>query len=344
MKTIHYAAILIAFAALWLEISCTRQDAGNSGLAFVAQDTSHIDAVATKQTPPRLDTARYDSLMQYLANGDTTGKWPAEAAHPLPNPVLPFHRVVAYYGNLYSKHMGILGALPKAEMLQKLQEEVAKWNAADSIIPAMPALHYIAVTAQEQPGKGGKYRLRMPFHQIDTVLSWAKEINALTFLDIQVGHSDVRTETYELEPYLKMPNVHLGIDPEFSMKNGNRPGVSVGTFHAADVNDVIDTLAKIVQENKLPPKILIVHRFTMGMLQDYQDIKTVPEVQVVINMDGFGAQELKTATWFHCIYRQPVQFAGFKIFYYNDSKGSNELFTPEQLLHFRPKPIYIQYQ
>jgi hypothetical protein len=43
--------------------------------------------------------------------------------------------------------------LPRKEMLAKLQGEVASWQAADSTTKAIPALHYIAVTAQRAPGK-----------------------------------------------------------------------------------------------------------------------------------------------------------------------------------------------
>jgi hypothetical protein len=32
----------------------------------------------------KLDTARYDQLMQHLANGDTTGRWPVKNS-PYPN-------------------------------------------------------------------------------------------------------------------------------------------------------------------------------------------------------------------------------------------------------------------
>jgi hypothetical protein len=66
----------------------------------------------------------------------------------------------------------------------------------------------------------------MPFKQIDSVLSMAREINAIVFLDIQVGLSSLQSEIPALEPYLLMPNVHLGIDPEFSMKGGQAPGKS----------------------------------------------------------------------------------------------------------------------
>ncbi|MEJ7679286.1 MAG: hypothetical protein WKG06_15805 [Segetibacter sp.] len=156
-----------------------------------------------------LDTASYDKLINTLANNDSTGKWPAKAPYPLPGAILPYHRIVAFYGNLYSKRMGILGEVPKNEMLKKLQGEVAKWQAADSSLPVIPALHYVAVTAQGTGGKDSKYRLRMPFHQIDTIVNWAKEINALVFVDIQVAHSTVKDEVLALEKYLQMPNVNL---------------------------------------------------------------------------------------------------------------------------------------
>lgn len=292
-----------------------------------------------------IDSAEYISLMKALSNSDTTGLWPAKIVFPLPGAVLPYHRIVAFYGNLYSKKMGILGELPKDSMLNKLKGEVAKWQAADSSLPVIPALHYVAVTAQGAPGKDGKHRMRMPFHQIDTIVNWAKEINALVFLDIQVGHSFVKDEVPALETYLKMPGVHLGIDPEFSLKNGEVPGSKIGTFNADDINDAIDFLADLVRKNNLPPKILVVHRFTQGMVKGYQDIKNVPEVQVVMDMDGWGDKILKRSSYLRYIFREPVQFAGFKLFYKNDTKtGADQLYTPQELLRFTPKPIYIQYQ
>jgi hypothetical protein len=185
----------------------------------------------------------------------------------------------------------------------------------------------------------------MPSSQMDSMVNWAKEINALVFLDIQVGHSTVRDEIPPLEKYLKLPQVHLGIDPEFSMKGGHAPGKKIGTFGADDVNTAIDDLASMVKKYNLPPKILIVHRFTQGMLTNYQQIKKVPEVQVVIDMDGWGDKTLKRSTYLRYIYREPVEYTGFKLFYKNDTKtGAGQLYTPQELLKFIPKPIYIQYQ
>ena len=266
-----------------------------------------------------------------------------KSPYPLVGAVLPYHRIIAFYGNLYSKRMGVLGENPKKEMLKKLQSEVAKRQATDSTVLAIPALHYIAVSAQSKAGKANRYNMRMPFEQIDTVLAWAKPIKALVFLDIQIGHSSIKEEVTQLETYLAKPNVHLGIDPEFSMKGGHVPGKKIGTLDASDINDAIVILSRIVRKKKLPPKVLAVHRFTQGMVTNYQNIKKVPEVQIVMHMDGFGSQVLKKSTYLRYIYQEPVQFTGFKLFYKNDNWNNWSMYTPEQLLQLTPKPSYIQY-
>ncbi len=291
-----------------------------------------------------VDTTDYNARMLALSNHDIKGRWPVKAAYPLAGAILPYNRIISFYGNLYSKKMGILGELPKDSMLKKLQQEVAMWQAADSSIPAIPALHYIAITAQAARGKDNQYRLRMPLNQVDTILLWAKQINGLVFLDVQVGHSTVKNELPPLAKYLTLPNVHLGIDPEFSMKGGEVPGTVIGTFNSDDVNDAIDFLATLVRKHHLTPRILVVHRFTQGMVTGYDKIKKIPEVQVVMDMDGFGSKILKQSTYLRYIYKEPVQFTGVKLFYKNDNKGSNIMYIPQELLQFTPRPIYIQYQ
>jgi hypothetical protein len=301
-------------------------------------------AAPTVPAPVISDSEDYDNKIMHLVNGDTTGKWPVKTDYPRAGAVLPFKRIVAFYGNLYSKQMGILGELPEPQMLEKLKGEVAVWAKADTTMPVQPALHYIAVTAQGYAGADKKYRLRMPFKQIDTILKMAAKIDALVFLDVQVGLSSVQEEIPRLEAYLKMPNVHLGIDPEFSMKGGQAPGKVIGTMDAADVNFVSDYLAKLVKDNNIPPKILVVHRFTKGMVTNYKQIKTRPETQIVMDMDGWGHPDLKYSSYKQYIHREPVQFTGFKLFYKNDIRNNGRMLTPKEVLALKPQPIYIQYQ
>jgi hypothetical protein len=64
-----------------------------------------------------------------------------------------------------------------------------------------------------------------------------------------------------------------------------------------------------------------------------------------MDMDGWGDRILKRSTYLRYIYNEPVEFTGFKLFYKNDiKKGDRIMFTPEELVKFIPKPIYIQYQ
>jgi hypothetical protein len=136
----------------------------------------------------------------------------------------------------------------------------------------------------------------------------------------------------------------LGIDPEFAMQGNQRPGTVIGTMDAKDINFAANYLAKIVQDNNLPPKILTIHRFTQAMVTNYQNIKPLPEVQIVMDMDGFGSQGSKLNTYQQFIYKQPVQFTGFKLFYKNDNAPGKTILTPEQILKLTPIPVYIQYQ
>lgn len=273
--------------------------------------------------------------------------WPVKTVYPNAGALLPFNRVVAYYGNLYSRKMGVLGEYDEKEMLRRLDVEVKKWELADPSTPVIPAFHYIAVVAQGSAGADGKYRARMPDKEIDKVLKIAEKVpSSIVFLDIQVGLSDLQTEVPKLEKYLKLPNVHLGIDAEFAMqKSGKKPGKVVGTLDASDVNFTAEYLAKLVQENNLTPKILVVHRYTEKMITNYKLIKPLPEVQIVMHMDGWGGKAHKNSTYDSFVRKQPVQFTGFKLFYKNDiwEKGT-VMYEPSELLKLSPQPSYIQYQ
>lgn len=272
--------------------------------------------------------------------------WPVKGLpYPKVGALLPFNRIVAFYGNFYSKNMGILGEYPADVVIKKLNDDVAEWQAADPTTPVIPAIHYIATTAQKYPGADKKHILRMPTSQIDKTLAIAAQAHAITFLDIQPGKSTVQDEVPLLKDYLKRSDVHLGIDPEFAMKSGKTPGTVVGTLDATDINWVINYLATLVKENNLPPKILVIHRFTQHSVTHYNQIKPLPEVQVVMDMDGWGSPDHKLTTYRNIIYPEPVQFTGFKIFYKNDlRKPSKRLMSPSEILKLQPIPSYIQYQ
>jgi hypothetical protein len=354
--------MILSFVAvlIWLKIS---YDGQKPERVYVASEKQ--EEIKKEPVPPPvllLDKDLYDKKLLALAHRTiatttqatsstaTSTKvikylWPTKTVYPNYGALLPFNRIIAYYGNFYSKQMGVLGEYAPEVMVAKLNAEVERWRQADPSTPVIPAIHYIAAVAQASAGDDGDYLARMPYSEIDKAISLGDQVHGVVFLDIQIGHSTVASEVNALAKYLALPQVHLGIDPEFAMKDGRKPGTVIGTLDAADINQAAQILAKIVRDNNLPPKILIVHRFTEDMVTNYQNIKPLPEVQIIMTMDGWGSPDLKKGTYNTVIYPEPVQFTGFKLFYKNDlRKPSTRMLTPEEILHLTPSPSYIQYQ
>ena len=353
----------------------------NSSTSTVAQKTGSetTPEIVAPAWPLPLDTADYDKRLLVLANyiapksptptGTTSSttppvlkptlptyssssnvtidgkRWPASARYPHGGAILPFKRILSYYGNFYSRHMGILGEYEPDEVLRRLNATKVLWEQADPTTPIQLAIEYIAMVAQADAGRDGMYRAMMPATEIEKSYALAKKADAILILDMQIGLSTIEKELPKFKTYLERSEVHLALDPEFSMKTGDKPGTVIGSFNAADINYVIDYMSTIVRENKLPPKVLLVHRFTQNMVKNAEQITPTPEVQVIMVMDGWGSKDLKRGTYAQVIQPEPVQFAGLKIFYKNDLKApSTGIFTPTEALQLNPKPIFIQYQ
>ena len=351
------AATTVAAAADSLREDSTRAGTGDSAAGDVGAAPSSAPAGGPGDDPAKRGAAgvlaagrnRHDaeSFAAAIRKGESKlAGWPKGPA-PLPGALLPNKRIVAYYGNPHSKKMGVIGEYPEQQMLGMLDRTVAQWKAADPKTPIVPAIHLVAVVAQGAPGPDGGWRRRETPQMIEKTYAWAKSRNGVLFLDIQASHSTLQKELPLLLPYLARPDVHLGVDPEFYMhhdKEGVRPSAKIGQMRASDINYVIQTLDRLVAEKKIPPKVLVVHRFTRLMVPDAVDIRPTPRVQVVMHMDGWGPPWLKFDSYHHYIVNEPVQFTGFKLFYHNDTKKGDALLTPREVLALRPRPMYIQYQ
>lgn len=314
----------------------------NAKLLQLANVPTRTITVIVTSTIPGTTTIQRIKVIKTVSS---TSPWPVKTTYPNAGALLPFNRIVAYYGNFYSTQMGVLGQYPTDQMMAMLASTTAEWRAADPSTPVIPALDYIVVTAQGSPGTDGKYRLRMPDSQINKALALMAPVNGLVFLDFQVGWSNVKTEVPLYASYFKLPNVELSLDPEFDMEPGVRPDTQIGTMDASDINFAANFLANIVNQNNLPPKILVVHRFTESMVTNYKQITPLPQVEIVMDMDGWGSQAKKINTYERVIAADPVQFTGFKLFYKNDLlPPSTGMLTPRQILNLSPQPSYIQYQ
>jgi hypothetical protein len=345
------------------EVAATPTPAGTSTTSDVAPSADPTATTSAAPNAAATTSAGNDSINPKLVAGRgkkdamsfaaairagtrKESSWPAGPA-PIAGALLPKNRIIAYYGNPHSKKMGVIGEYPEPQMLAMWDRTVAAWKAADPKTPVIPAIHLVTVVAQGAPGSDGMWRRWEDSSMIERTYKWAKSRNGILFLDIQASHSTLQKELPRLLPWLARPDVHLGVDPEFYMhyeREGARPSSKIGMMMASDVNYVIRTLDKLVADKKIPPKILVVHRFTKKMVPDAENIRPTSRVQVVMHMDGWGPPWLKFDSYRDYIVDHPVQYTGFKLFYHNDTKKGDALLTPNELLQLRPRVSYVQYQ
>jgi hypothetical protein len=247
--------------------------------------------------------------------------------------------LVTWYGNPWSERMGILGRLEDKALADGLKKQADAYAAVTNK-RVIPAYELVTIIGQPQPGRDGRYRRRESYVVIDRMLRAARAGGFKLILDVQTGHSTVLDELSYLSRYLQEPDVHLALDPEFSMGDGGVPGQRIGMMRADDVNDAIDVLEYVQERYRLPRKVLMVHQFTMAMLPDKERIWSSSAIDVVLVADGFGPPALKRHTYSMVLRQRALAFSGFKLFYIQDK----DLLQPSQVLSLSPPPSVVIYQ
>ena len=259
---------------------------------------------------------------------------------PVTTSALATHRLVTYYGHPYDDRMGILGEFDPEPMIQKLKAQTAAYTAADPSRPGLCAIELIASVAQGSPGADGLYIARTPLKEVEKFSQLAEKHGCLLLLDIQMGYDTIQNEVTPLLPFFQKPFVHLAIDPEFHVKRGQIPGESFGSVTAAEVTWAMQTLGNLVRANNLPDKIVVLHQFREDMLPDKENIKPLPNVDLVLMMDGWGLPGAKIANYNAFVRDDPIQYGGIKLFYRQD----DPLMTPQEIVKLDPLPLVIIYQ
>ncbi len=250
-------------------------------------------------------------------------------------------QVVSFYGYPGVGVMGELGLHTPADAAEAIARVAAEYDALNGPREVMPALHLIVAVAQRHPGNSGLYLQRMSDELLNEYVEAARDAGILLFVDVQIGWSDALTEVKLLEDVLREPFVHLALDPEFATRSkGTAPGVSIGTLGSADLNAVQHYLAGLVREHDLPPKVLVVHQFLNSMLTGVDDYDDVPEVEVTIDMDGWGKPYVKLTKYDLYAVSDYSERAAIKLFYHWDVP----LLTPARLLSLDNPPDLVIYQ
>ena len=271
----------------------------------------------------------------------TTLPSPFRAADDRPGSFFAQSQIISFYGLPGYPAMGILGAFEPDEAARRVSEVAAAYDALNGPRGATAALHLIVGVAHKRPGKNGLYHTQISEAVVQQYVEAARRQGVLLFLDLQIGWSDPLTEARRLEAALSEPFVHLALDPEFATL-GKRaaPGLVIGSLDADQVNVVQRYLGELVREYDLPPKILILHQFQRGMLTETEDYTQFPEVEIAIDMDGFGGRYAKLTKYEAYSLSDYAERAGIKLFYDWDIP----VITPGELLALSRPPDFVIYQ
>ena len=280
--------------------------------------------------------------------GDTAaGEVIAAARTPLEVPLTglealpPGAMVVSFYGYPGYPVMGRLGDYDPDGAARAVTAVAAEYDALNGVARAVPALHLIVGVAHPTPQQDGSYLSRLEPAVIESYVEAARRHGILLFLDVQVGWADPVAEVRQLERYLEEPFVHLALDPEFAT-GGSRavPGTIIGTMGADDLNRVQRQLARLVRRHDLSPKLLVVHQFLDAMVTETEDFERHPEVEVTIDMDGFGGAQAKLSKYDRYSLGSYSERPALKLFYDWDVP----LLTPADVMALARPPGLVIYQ
>ncbi|MCL7453013.1 MAG: hypothetical protein M8467_08165 [Anaerolineae bacterium] len=264
----------------------------------------------------------------------------AECAQaPSPHSAIDGRRLVGYYGTPLGRGLGILGRENVTDTLKLLIDQLSAYEALDPCVETVPVFHMVTTVADDWAGRDGDYSHRVPH---DLVQAWIDKIRAaggLAVLDIQPGQADLDAELEHLEPLLLQPGVHLAVDPEFVMGEGQIPGKKLGHVDGQTVNEIQSWLAGVA-ERAGEPKILVIHQFDNRMVSAKEEIVDQERIRLVWDADGFGGQWAKMADYHQYRDEGGFEYGAFKIFYNYD----RPVLEPAQVLALEPPPAYIIYQ
>ena len=145
--------------------------------------------------------------------------------------LLPANRILSYYGFPTNELMGILGEYSKEDLLPILREQAAAYAAADPSRPVKLAYEVIASVAQRDAGADGNYLEYTDPGWIQEYVDFTAANDLLLILDMQYGYNTTEQELNAVREYLLYPHVHLALDPEFSVNDGEVPGERPRTMH-----------------------------------------------------------------------------------------------------------------
>ncbi|SFV50062.1 Phosphonate ABC transporter phosphate-binding periplasmic component (TC 3.A.1.9.1) [hydrothermal vent metagenome] len=244
-----------------------------------------------------------------------------------------YNMIVAYYGRPNVKSMGILGEYSLPVIIEKVKARAKEYEKAlgngKHVTPGFDLIYEMATSS---PGRDKKYVATLDPKILMKYINAAQRNGIVLFIDVQLGKKSPAKSVKPLLKYLKYSNVHIAIDPEFSVDDLKvRPGKKIGSITGKQINEVQHMMRDYIKANNIKDdKILLVHMFTEHMVTGKKDIRYTDRIHLAMHLDGHGSQALKVKTY-NSLYtdaRAAKVVGGFKVFLKEDS----HVMSPKQVL------------
>jgi hypothetical protein len=249
--------------------------------------------------------------------------------------------ILAFYGHPLSKNMGILGRYSIEELDEKLSV-LAETYAAENGGRGIRRAFYIIYGTVWPRGEIGILKDEVLLRYIE----YALERDILVFIDHQIGRYDPISSLKRMLPYLRYPNVHLALDPEWRT---TKPMEEIGVVSAEEINLAQQIMEDYIVEHQLPgERLLVIHQFNWRMIKGRERVNSsFGRVRLVHCADGFGAPGLKRSSYAYNAEASNMPVKGFKLFYNFNIPGAgydSPLLSPKEVYELNPRPYIIMYQ
>ena len=249
--------------------------------------------------------------------------------------------ILAYYGHPNSRNMGILGRHSIEEldkMLTALAAEYAMVNGGRNVRKAF-YLIYGTVWPEGKIGILGRDTLMR-------YIEYGLKNDILIFIDHQIGRYDPVDSLKSMLSWLRYPNVHLALDPEWRT---DKPMREIGSVTAEELNRAQQVMEDYIIENNIPgERFLVIHQFNYQMVKNRMAVKSdFNRVRLIHCADGFGSPILKRNSYSYNAQASNIPVKAFKLFYNFGIPGAgydHPLMTPEEVYELTPRPYIIMYQ
>jgi hypothetical protein len=261
--------------------------------------------------------------------------------------------IVGYYGRPGVSSLGVLGQHSIEELTPIIKAKADEYDQINGDAGVKSAYHLIYGLAAGDPGRDKKYLLPLSEKKLMNYINAAEANGFLVFIDTQLGAWTPIEAIKPVLKYLSYDSVHLAIDPEFEVYGLDvRPGKVIGHISGDQINEVQAAMADYLKENDIQvDKMLMVHRFTTGMIKEPETVKHFDQIDLIMNLDGHGSPGLKVKIYngLYAADAAAKAAGGFKLFFQEDKPT---MMTPKQVLGIDPvgksrikiPPRYINYQ